>query len=422
MGLVDLLRRCPDSRAAELLQRLVGFQTRAVQDNGQYAHIGFQVGEVAKIGLIHNAVPNVALAYVATHGRAFLAPGQFEAIGERLRASFGVLDQHYCNDDPRSGVCNQEYARTWSRMLYGEAFGDPRWRERAHQELHQFIAAFHRRGWPDFDCAGTLRSCYDPSETFEPAEYYGLMIEPLLLGWRLYGDAIFIEEAIALARHIARSAWVDTTGNTRLHRQWFKTPHGYQKINGPMCISGAGHTAAAIHALLKHKPDAELADFIERLNATYAHYQHPAGFFLSATGWQSELDVAPSTAWHAHDFFHFAQLATPDESFWDTFFEPRPRAAVLLGHQCFYIEQGAHWAIESYLTHDDFQLYGRKDHDRFFLRPIPWVKDMAPMPPGFDFPEVPDFWKTDEGILLAQGDPASLDIASFELPFLGTNT
>ena len=42
-GIADAVSMHPDPRAVALLRRLVRFQTGSFQDNGYYAHIGFQV-------------------------------------------------------------------------------------------------------------------------------------------------------------------------------------------------------------------------------------------------------------------------------------------------------------------------------------------------------------------------------------------
>ena len=51
-----------DNRVLELIKKLIKFQTNSFQENGFFAHIGFQVGEKLKHGLIHNVVPDVALS------------------------------------------------------------------------------------------------------------------------------------------------------------------------------------------------------------------------------------------------------------------------------------------------------------------------------------------------------------------------
>lgn len=414
MALVPLLQACPDHRGRELLQRLVRFQTDSVRDDGQFKHIGFQLGESCSIGLIHNAVPSLALGFVALHGGDLLDAGQRDAIADRLRAGIDALDRLYPNDSSGFGTCNQEYARTWARMLYSQAFEDRRWSDRSRRELHQFITDFHRSGWPDDQCSGTLRSRSDPKETFEPAEYYGLMIEPLLLGYQIYGHHIFLQQALALARHVVRSCWQDSAGQTRLHRQWIKLGASYQKINQPMCIAGSGITASALVSLLEIQPDAEIAAFVQNLSRTYAHYQHPAGFFLSATGWHSELDVVPSSAWHSHDFLFLARNARPDATFWDTLFSRASRTAVLLGDQCFYVERGAHWAVGDYLTQGTYRLRGRKDRSRFHLQHREWNTAESPIPEEYQFPDLPEFWRTDDSIVQVGGDASSIDLMSPE--------
>ena len=42
-----------------------------MRDDGEYLHIGFQAGELAKVGLIHNMVPALSLLMAAGIGKAW---------------------------------------------------------------------------------------------------------------------------------------------------------------------------------------------------------------------------------------------------------------------------------------------------------------------------------------------------------------
>lgn len=419
MGLARCLEKQFDPRGAELLRKIIGFQSGAIGEDGQFNHIGFQLGDSLRLGLIHNAIAAVALADTVLKARQWLAAGQAEVVQRSLVGVLETCDRLYPNQEAGSGTANQEYCRTWARMLFERAFDDNRWHERSRRELHQFINDFHRRGFPDEDSAASLRGARE-TFNFEPAEYYGLLISPLLLGFEIYGDAIFLDEAKALARHVVRSSWVDEMGQRRLHRMWARTGRGgaFECIREPMCIGGSGTTGAGIRQLLAFLDDdqkPEFADFLRELNATYAHYQHPAGFFLSASGWSSELDIAPSSAWHAHDFYFLAgESGALPTSFWHQFFAPDAgRDAILLGEQCLYIERGAHWAVANYFSHDTFLLRGRKDRDRFGVHLFDWVPSFPRLDPELKFENLPSFFKTDREIVLLKGDAHSMDIVSF---------
>jgi len=65
IGLATALRQRPDPCGQELLKRMAQFQSTSFQPDGQFAHIGFQIGELVHEGLIHNVVPCVALAIAA---------------------------------------------------------------------------------------------------------------------------------------------------------------------------------------------------------------------------------------------------------------------------------------------------------------------------------------------------------------------
>jgi hypothetical protein len=177
-----------------------------------------------------------------------------------------------------------------------------------------------------------------------------------------------------------------------------------------MLVSGMGDTLEGIADCCRHEPDAELEDFVARCVATYAACQHPAGFFVPATGWHSEADIAPSSAWHAHDFRCLVRHAQVDAAFWDGFFAPYARTAVLLGDQCFWVERGPHWAITDYMWQDLYKLRGRKDREMFGRQFADWMRDAPHLPADQQFPGIPEFVKTDDAVYLATGDPDGMDI------------
>ena len=147
---------------------------------------------------------------------------------------------------------------------------------------------------------------------------------------------------MALSRHVARSSWIDGTGARRMHRLYYRTRGGrYTVTHEPMLVAGMGLTLEGIRRCAAAAGDADLARFVAECHATYARYQHPAGFFLSATGWKSEADVAPSTAWHSHDAWHLLwahgeRALAPIKSVGD----PIPGVSLLVGETCFYAEMG----------------------------------------------------------------------------------
>ena len=411
LGLLNVLRGRPDERGRALVRRLVEYQAGSVQPDGQYDHIGFQVGDTLRLGLIHNAVPNVALAYALRHAPELLGPELCGRVAARVRDSLAVLDRLYPNEKPGSGTCNQEYARTWARLLYAEATGEAAPRERARREINQFIADFHRPGYPDAASAGVLREANNPNY-IEPAEYYGLIIPPLLLAARMFGDPSLAEAALSLGRHIVRSSWTDARGQARLHRAWQTVGGRKLKTTEPMCISGSGLTLWGLHELQALAPAENFEPFLEAFARTYANYQHPAGFFTAGSGWHSELDIAPCTAWETHDFAYLTAAGPVAPDFWDRFFSPAPpRLAVMLGDSCTYLERGAHWAIDDYFTTDTFQLRGRKDRDWFGRDQPKWIPNAKHLPDELAFPDRPVFIRTPAGIEWVRGgDPGAMDV------------
>ena len=81
-GLAQVLSRRYDARGQELLERMMRYQAHAMRDDGEYLHIGFQAGELAKVGLIHNMVPALSLLMAAGIGKEFLHKDVVEAARE----------------------------------------------------------------------------------------------------------------------------------------------------------------------------------------------------------------------------------------------------------------------------------------------------------------------------------------------------
>jgi hypothetical protein len=180
-----------------------------------------------------------------------------------------------------------------------------------------------------------------------------------------------------------------------------------------------GDTLEGILRYTQHRPESDLTAFLEACDQTLAAYQHPRGFFAPATGWQSEVDVAPSSAWHAHDFRYLAMRTSLAHTFWDRLFAPSERPAVLLGDQCFWFEDGQHWQIRDYFWQDVYQLMGRKDRVRFG-RDMAWIGGPRALPGEYACPSLPVFLKTPEGVFLKTGDARQLDVMSLAaVPYHG---
>ena len=364
-ALARALATRPDARGLELLRRLLTFQTGAFQADGNYAHIGFQVGESLKFGLIHNAITNVSLCQTGLLAREQLGGELLDPIGDAFLRNVANRSRPDAN-----GTCNQEYARIWSRLLFQELFDDRQFYDELPEDIDFMLSHFHVAGVPGAECEGTLRQ---------------------------------------LCRQVVRSSWVDAAGNRRFHRLWHGGPGTWRRIRTPMLISGMGDTLEGIQSCHERTGDEELGAFVGECDRTYAVYQHPAGFFVPATGWQSEVDVAPSSAWHAHDLRSLVRRFEPSAGFWDAFFRPYRRTAVLLGDQCLWVERDHHWAILDYLTQDVFSLAGRKDEPRFG-RDMGWVGGERALPLHVPFPKAPKFLKADEEIRLIDGGGGETDV------------
>jgi hypothetical protein len=417
-GLSNVLRQQPHAQGSALLSRLIRFQTNRFQSDGQYAHIGFQVGETLNFGLIHNALTNVSLGLVALQSRNFLAADDLEQIRQAVLKNMEACQRYGGGRATHSATANQDYARLWGKLLFQQAFEDRRWYDEIPQDLDFMIEHFHVGGFPDADCEATYRNLNDLSAV-EPAEYYGLMICPLVLAYEVYGDHKYLDHAGRLCQHVARSAWVDDQGQARFHRLWYQRHGQWARNKQPMLIAGMGDSLEGIYRYNEHVASPELEHFLKRCDATYVHYQNPRGYFASATGWQSEVDIAPSTAWHAHDFRYLTLRHAGDQTFWERFFAPYDRMSVLLGDQCFWFEYGPYWQIKDYFWQDVFELRGRKDEIRFG-RDMTWIGGDRALPAHYHCPDVPIFLMADDGIYLKSGQADALDITSVAaLPYRG---
>jgi hypothetical protein len=388
--------------AGELLKRALSFQLESRQPNGEFAHIGFQVGEALTGGLIHNVVPCVSLL-LALKELSQVHRETYEArIISVVSEVLAACDQY----GPRASAdscANQEYTRQWARLLLSAATNRLDFAEMALGDLDFLGSKFLVPGLPDEASSGCLRGLANP-DVIEPAEYYGLMIEPLLLAHQLTENPLWLAQALALSRHVARSSWVDKAGMRRFHRLYYRPPEGpYTRIAEPMLIAGMGVTLEAIRKCAARANDAGLANFVTNCHRTLAHYQHPSGFFLSATGWNSEVDLVPSTAWHSHDAWHLLNALDVVLPKIEIAGLDAP-VSLLLGLSCFYAECGPHWRIGDYLTEDTYSLLGRKDHIHFG-RDMVWVGGPRSLPDNYAFPHALSILKTDTNLVCCRPLP-----------------
>lgn len=399
----------PDERARRLLRTLVGFQARSFQDDGSgnFRHVGFQMGESVQRGLIHNVAADAALTEAVIYAPDVLGIEGVTQVRDAIKRNTPL---HALFD--ASGTANQEYARIWAKLLASIAFKDqyPNWYDVIPSELDTLAEAFHVADVPNEQCSGCLRHVNNP-DLLEPAEYYGLMILPLVLAYEIYGEQRFLDRAVAMSRHVVRSAWIDEQGAIRAHRLWYDIDGNWVRYTQPMMIAGMGLTLDGISAVNRHNWVDEFACFLDEMDRTYALYQHPAGFVVSATGWDSEADVAPSTAWHTHDLRYFIGRHGVDSAFWDTAFGSYDRTAIVLGRQCFWAERGQHWAISDYQSCSVYKLLGRKDRNTFG-RDMAWIGGPRSLPPEFTFPDLPSFIKDNNDIRLISGDRQAIDMTT----------
>lgn len=401
-ALAVVLRQNPDERGQALLKQMIDFQCRAKQPDGQFRHIGFEMGELIQRGLIHNMVPCAALCLTAIELGDSLPTATRELIEQSVRDTIEACNSRIGLKLTHHSTSNQSYCHLWAMLLHMEAFGHHEWDAPIRDMLDELSARFHVVGLPDEECIASLRASDSPG-IIEPTEYYGLMIHPLICAAQRYDHPAYLDTAKGFARHVVRSAWRDETGLLRFHRLWREAGDRLIKIREPMLIGGMGLTLSSIQKLLRMNPDPELATFLAETDRTYHHYQSPSGFFLAASGWFGEQDVIPSSAWQSHDLFHLVQRQPLEPGFWDHLFSPYSKVAVVLGTNLFWCETDTHWAVRGYESSHGLELVGRKDSDRFAVDIPRWVQLAKHPDPDMLIPNQPKFLRTDEAIIFLSG-------------------
>lgn len=131
----------PAGRAGvALLRRLLRYQCSEVQPDGQYAHIGFQVGESATSGLIHNAVGSLGMLLAVRHAGHLLPAEEVAAVLAAVRRNLDACEVYGGGRPGEEGTCNQEYARVWVKQLYTELSDDKTYAAEIPEDLAELIA------------------------------------------------------------------------------------------------------------------------------------------------------------------------------------------------------------------------------------------------------------------------------------------
>lgn len=410
-----------DELGEELLRRMIDYQAASFQENGQFKHVGFQVGESADSGLIHNAMGQVGLLLAGIYGKNFLPEECLEKIRSAVLRNMEGCKCYGNGRAGRGGACNQEYARIWAKLLYMDLTGDVSMGAEVKEDIDLLIELFHAPGYPDAESSGTYRSAKDKDRKrgiLEPAEYYGLMIPPLLSAYKRYGEKRYLEEAKKIGRHVVRSSWKDERGCRRLHRFWYIDGEKCKKCDAPMLIAGMGMTLWAILEVHRLEENPEFAQFLEQCGETYRTYQTEAGCFFSSSGWHNEMDVAPCTSWHCHDFFYLLQQNGVPKGFWEHFFENYEGETILMTDRCYWAERGKHWCILSPTTEGDYYVFGRKDRKVFEREFYGWT-NKPKLPEELNYPNRPEFIGLNGGIYRLDPGKDSKVYSIGEKPFMG---
>lgn len=393
-GFALMLNKCHDARGAAMLEKMVLYQANSMREDGEYKHIGFQTGELAKVGLIHNMVPAVSLALAVQHAKEQLSEAARQAAYNSVLRVLSEGSKHYNGGRATiNACCNQDYTRIWAKLLMKQVFNCNLFEQEAIEDLTFMVENFHMTGVPDSESDGTIRALVGKEQLMlEPAEYYGLMILPLCLGYRMYKNEKWLDAALRLCRHVVRSSFTDSNSCRRIHRVYYSLEGGgWGRLTQPMQIQGNGMTMLGIKECCCLNADKELESFLNEMNHTMAYYQTKRGFICPATGWSSEADAAPATAWQAHDFLYFAHCEnTASKEFWNKMFADVSECSVVLTDNCIWIENGKKWTIQDYFSRSVYQLFGRKDRKEFG-RDLCWTGERNVVDSSYQWDFIPAF-------------------------------
>src|SRR5262249_34982945 len=148
-AIAQLLAARPDERSTEVWRRMMWYQSHALQPDDQYRHVGFQVGESASTGLIHNATGSLGLLLGLQHAGHLLPAEEVEHVLDVVRRNLDALRTFGDGRPSKDGTCNQEYARVWVKLLLAEATGDASALAEIRDDLDTLIELHHLAGVPD---------------------------------------------------------------------------------------------------------------------------------------------------------------------------------------------------------------------------------------------------------------------------------
>jgi hypothetical protein len=400
-ALAEAQARQPDPNGQALLQRVLDFQLNATQSNGMFDFNAFATGHRQGTGLIGNVLPCTALLQALAAAPEGWRRQYGRQIDRRVRTVLGACEaQHQAGPRPhhRGAVGNQEYARLWARLCHMSLFGHEEWDELTVDALGFMVEQYHVPGLPDAESSAILRWLGDDRFT-EPAEYYGLMIEPLRLGWHRYGEQWMLDEAVALARHVVHSAWTDRCGCRRMNRNYLQLDGQWHRIKEPMLIAGMGMTLASIENLAADNMDAELTEFLRATDETYATYQSTSGLLLGATGWSRESDVIACSSWASHDLCHLVRRHGVGADFWARSHQTQQGVSAVFGVNCVYLEDEHRFAIRGYDRMHESEIVGRKDAEQYKR-----ARELTPAEAEWAMiPDEPRFYRTDDRICRFKG-------------------
>ena len=393
------------------IERSILFQLERTSPEG-FIDGGFELGEVERVGLIHQVVPIIMILESLYILKDMFSDDLINIAKERIGRILLKLEDKFPLDNPgKRGVSNQEFARIWALQSYQKLFGKVEaWQQQIPWLLYKKKEGFFVTGLPDQFSSGVVRSLSD-NDYIEPAEYYGLIIQPYVNAYLEYRDEAFLKCALMLARHVIRSSWVDKNGCRRFHQSYRKIKQKYIRVCEPMCISGMGFTLYALSELNQYYHDNEISTFIQECIETYKYYQHECGFFVSATGWDSEYDIAPSTAWHSHDMLFFANIIRNQlEDFWQETCKKGSTSSILIGNQNAWVEEGSKYKIIG-RDQQGWAIVGSKKSDRTFIELPGWANpDSVPMEMNF---QAPKLIYTDDKIYIS-GMPKNMKLLNLQ--------
>ncbi len=350
LGLADLAANTRLPAVESMGQGWVRYVLTTFMANERWDNCGAEFGRRFNEAAVDNFLQDLSLCYYARVAAHALTTDERTRIADLVRRNLEsylrVAGRPEATGHLLVDTVNQDCAGIWAMGEWMLAFGeDASWRDLMLRGLHAHLRAHWVAGLPDAESAGLLRAGTLP-DYVEPAEYYGVILPAYLHGYRLSGDRVLLDAAVAMARHVMRNAWRDARGCLRLHRTCDRVKGVWRVSQSPMLVAGGGLFLRALRELKVLTPLPEAVGFLAEMEATLAFYQNDYGFIAAATEWHDDYDLICGTVWEAHDLAHLGAGVMDTAAFAAALQAPAPDLGIVIGWHDLWMESRTQWTLK----------------------------------------------------------------------------